>query len=117
MNTTLIALVIVSLLGVGVYIAVGNLAQQYAVVPGGSQAGQYVCAPALTQIKTNQPVRFTASLPEGTMYFWSAPEATASFVTSGPLTATYTVPGTKTAYLFYVADTKWFRTTCSVVVR
>lgn len=117
MNTAVIALVIVAMLGVGVYIAVSNLAQQYAVVPGGSQAGQYVCAPELSQIKANQPVHFNASMPEGTTYYWSAPEATGSFVASGPLTATYISPGTKTVYLFYVANEKWYRTTCSVTVR
>lgn len=117
MNTAVIALIIVGILGLGVYVAISNLAQQYAVVPGGSNAGQYVCTPERSQINRNQAVRFAASLPEGTTYYWSAPEATASFIASGPLTATYSIPGTKTAYLFYIANERWYRTTCSVVVR
>ena len=117
MNTTAVVIVIILMVGVGLYIGVSNLVQQYAVVPGGSNADQYACAPIHLVAQTGETVKFSASLPEGTTYYWSAPDATASFVASGPLSAQYGRIGTKTAYLFYIISDRWYRTSCSVVIR
>jgi len=117
MNQAIVVIAIVAILTVGIYIGVSNLTQQYAVVPGGSNADQYACAPERTAAKTGQQVKFIASVPEGTAYYWSAPDATSSFTISGPLTAQYGRAGTKNVYLFYVVNDRWYRTNCSVVIQ
>ncbi len=117
MDKTVVLLRIVAIVGVGVYYGVSSLLDQYSVVPGGSQAEQYACAPTVSTARPNTAVRFATSVPEGTMYFWSAPDGTASFVTSGPLEVKYARTGTKTAYLFYVIGNTWYRTSCTVQVQ
>ena len=107
---------ILLLVGVGLYIGVTNFMQQYAVTPSGSNAGQYACAPNVVAAKVNQKVTFSASLPEGTQYYWSAPDSTASFIISGPLTTQYGRAGTKTVYLFYIVNDKWYRTSCTTQI-
>jgi hypothetical protein len=116
-NTTLVVIVIMLIAGVGIYIGATSFIQQYAVVPGGSHADQFACIPDHLVARAGQPVKFNASLPEGTAYYWSAPDATASFVTSGPLSAQYARAGTKTAYLFYVISDRWYHTSCSVQIQ
>ncbi len=117
MDKTVILLAVVVLVGIGVYFGVNSLVTQYSVIPGGSNADQYACAPAVPDAKTGQTVTFTSSIAEGIPYYWSAPDAQASFVASGPLTAKYARAGTKTAYLFYVISGKWYRTACTVQVK
>ncbi len=117
MDKTLILLVVVALIGVGVYFGLSSLLTQYAVVPGGSNANQYACAPATASAKINTTVRFNSSIPEGIPYYWSAPDATASFVVSGPLDVKYGRAGTKTAYLFYVINNSWYRTSCTIQIK
>ena len=117
MQTTAVVMVLVLICGVGVYIAVTNLAAQYMVVPGGSHANAYACAPVSLTVHVGQSVKFNSSIPEGTPYYWSAPGATSSFVVSGPLTAQYNRAGIKTAFLFYVINEHWCRTSCSLEVQ
>ncbi len=117
MNNVAVVAILVIIVGVGVYIGASALLSQYSVEPGGSNADQYACAPERNMTWAGQPVKFTASLPEGTTYYWSAPDSTASFVASGPLTAQYARAGTKTAYLFYIANNRLYRTSCSILVK
>ena len=118
MNNTAVVIVLVLIAGAGLYIGASTLLSQYSVVPSGSNAGQYACAPDQTTAKLNQTIRFTSSITEGIPYYWSAPDAAnSSFVVSGPLTVKYARAGTKTAYLFYIVNSRWYRTTCSVQVK
>lgn len=114
---TAVVLVLVLILGVGVYIAVTNFSQQYAVVPGGSNAGQVACSPTSPTVALGQAVKFNASLAEGQVYYWSAPGGTSSFIISGPLTVSYARTGPKTVSLFYPSGDTWQRTSCMVQVK
>ena len=117
MDKTVVLMVVVALVGIGLYFGLSSLLTQYSVVPGGSNADQYACAPGQPTAKLNQAVQFTSSIAEGIPYYWSAPDAQSSFVTSGPLTVKYARAGTKTAYLFYIIGNKWYRTSCSIQVQ
>ena len=118
MNNVAVVLVLVLIAGVGLYIGATTLLSQYAIEPGGSNAGQYACTPDQPTAKINQTVQFTSSITEGIPYYWSAPDAAnSSFVVSGPLTAKYARAGTKTAYLFYIVNNRWYRTACSVQIK
>lgn len=117
MRTAIVAAILGMIMGVGVYIGVSGLATQYALVPGGSNAGQYACTPDRTTATTEQAVRFTASEPEGATYYWSAPGGTASFVVSGPLTVQYAIPGPKTVHVFSLTGNRWTSSSCSVYIK
>lgn len=118
MNNTAVVLVLVLIAGAGLYLGMTTFLSQYSVVPGGSNAGQYACAPNQPTAKLNQTIQFTSSITKGTSYFWSAPDAAnSSFVVSGPLTVKYARVGTKTTYLFYIVNNRWYRTACSVQVK
>lgn len=118
MRTTAVAIIISLIIGAGIYASISNLVTRYAVRTSGSLAGQYSCVPDTLIAQPNHSVIFTASIPEGTTYFWSTPGAiNASFLTSGPLTVQYNQVGTKTAYLFFQANNIWQRISCAVQVR
>ena len=118
MNTTAVVLVLVLIAGAGLYIGASSLLSQYAVEPGGSNAEMFACAPDRTTAAVNQTVQFASSIAEGIPYYWSAPDASnSSFVVSGPLTVKYSRIGTKTAYLFYIVDNRWYRTICTIQIK
>lgn len=118
MRTTIVAAIISLLVGAGLYASVSNLATLYAVRTSGSFAGQYACTPDSPTHAVGQSIKFTASIPEGTAYYWSAPSAsTSSFVVSGPLTAQYNRTGIKTVYLFFLVNNLWQRLSCSVQIK
>lgn len=117
MNPVFIAMMLVLIVGVGIYIGFSGITTQYAFDAGRSSAGEIICAPSALTAKPSQAVTFSTSVPEGTLYIWSAPEGTASFVRSGPLTVSYKTAGTKTAYLFVLDGSKWKSATCSVVIK
>ncbi len=117
MRTAIVAAVLGMIVGVGIYIGVSCLATQYALVPGGSQAGQYACTPDSPTHAIGGTVRFVAAIPEGTPYYWSAPDGIASFVTSGPLNVQYARPGQKTVRVFYMEKNRWVVSSCSVQIR
>jgi hypothetical protein len=117
MKPLVIVMLMVVLLGVGIYIGTSGLVTQYAVVPGRSSAGTAICAPDTDTALKGASVRFTSSnLPANTLFHWSSDEGTATTGTSA-FTVKFTTAGTKTVSLFYFDKNVWLRTTCEVQIR
>lgn len=117
-NTTLIALVAVLMLGVGIYISISGLATQYALEPSGGSAAGVACTPHTAESRVNQPVRFTASgLTVGTLYHWASDKGRSEVQPGGGLEVRFAKPGSQTIYLFHAANSRWYRTACSVLIR
>lgn len=118
MNTTIVALVLVSILAVGIYIGVSGIVTQYAIDTSGSSAGSLVCAPSTPTARIGQAVRWTvAGLPGGTIYHWASDEGASRVLTDGSFSVTYDKTGEKTASLFYAEKNRWMRITCSTTVQ
>ena len=117
MKPLVIAIVVIGMMGVGVYIGASGLVSQYAFVPGRSSAGTAVCTPGTASANVGSAVQFMASnVPSGAPSHWSSPEGRAT-LTSGIFSVQFTSPGTKTVSLFYFDRNAWLRTTCEVQVR
>lgn len=118
MNTTLVAVAVLLIVGVGIYFGVSNLATQYGIEPSGGSATGVACAPQTAEARANQPIRFTASgLSPNTLYHWASDEGRSEVARDGSLEVRFTTPGQKTVYLFHAAEGRWYRTACRAEVR
>lgn len=117
MKPLVIVVLMVLLVGIGVYIGTSGLVTQYAVVPDRSSAGTAVCSPASDVAARGIAMQFTASnLPANALYHWSSDEGR-STANGAAFSVQFTTLGTKTVSLFYFDRNTWMRTTCQVQVR
>jgi hypothetical protein len=118
MNTTLVVAVIVAMVGIGLYFGLTNLATQYALEPSGGLASGAACAPNVAETRPNQAVTFTVSgLPANTTYHWASDQGTSMVAADGSFDVRFATIGAKMVYVFYGAEGRWYRTSCSVLVR
>lgn len=116
MNTTVVAVFILLLVGVGIYVGISNLAAQYGFEPSGGNAESVTCAPQTAEARLNQPVRFAASGATGA-YYWASAEGRSEVTATGALEVRFPTAGQKTVYLFHAIENRWYRTGCSVLIR
>ncbi|HXK36174.1 MAG TPA: hypothetical protein VJ553_01170 [Candidatus Paceibacterota bacterium] len=116
-----VAIVMVLMLGVGVYIGISGLATQIAVdfdLSRGS-AADVVCAPDRTVAAVGQAVLFTViGLDPALPYAWSADSGRVRFQDGGKLSVTYDTIGKKTVSVFVPGvGGQWQRIPCSVTIQ
>jgi hypothetical protein len=117
MNTTLVAIVIVLLAGLGIYVAGAGLWSQYAFDTSGGRAGEVVCVPDAMQVGIGTLVRFSASgVPSESFVFWSSPDGASQTLADGRLQVRFGTMGAKSVHLFFGERERWNKVTCSVTV-
>jgi hypothetical protein len=117
MNTTLVAIVLVIIVGLGIYVAGTGLWGQYAVDTSGGRASAVICVPDAMQVGIGTLVRFSASgVPSGSLTYWSSPDGASQTLADGRLQVRFGTAGTKSVQLFVGERERWSRTSCSVTV-
>lgn len=117
MRTTLVAVVIVALLGTGIYVATTGLLRQYSVDTSGGRASEVACVPDAQQVAIGALVRFSASgIPSGSASFWSSPDGASQALADGHLQVRFGTAGMKTVFLFFGSGERWDRASCNVTV-
>lgn len=118
MHTVWIALIIAGVVGIGIYLAVSDLTQQYALDTSGSYASGAVCIPDRPSVRPNQSVSLRLSgIPEGTVIAWSTPEGVGRTMPDGTFSISYPSVGSKSAAAFIQDGARWYRVPCTVLVR
>jgi hypothetical protein len=118
MNTVWIALIIAAFVGIGIYFAVSDLTQQYALDTSGSLASGALCNTNKPNARPGQPITFSLSgVPAETAVAWSTPEGTGRVLQDGTFSVTFSGTGTKEVSAFLVDGSRWQRVACPVIVR
>src|SRR3989344_5753760 len=104
MKPVAVVIVMVLMLGVGVYVGVSGLADQAGLnldLSRGS-ASEITCSPDRTTASIGQTVYFAiAGLDVGTPYHWSSPSGRSGILSDGRLFVTYTEKGERTVSAFF----------------
>ena len=121
MRPVSIAVLMVILLGVGVYIGVSGLADQI----GGNldlsrgSAADVTCEPDRSEAVAGQAVTFALSgIDAAAPFHWSAPSGTAQTLPDGRLSVRFAASGAQYVSAFIPGTgTQWRRISCSVTIR
>ena len=118
MNTVWIALIIAAFVGFGIYVAVSDLTQQYALDTSGSLASGASCVTSQSTVRPNQPVSFSlAGVPADTRIAWSTPEGTGRVLPGGVFSVTFPGAGAKEVSAFLADGVRWQRIACPIIVQ